>query len=104
MLLCCLLLTGLCKVVVIPFLRLFQGVYSIFRDRIRTTNNLLGDCYTAAIVEYLSRHELKTLSTSSSYNTQESTPMIPKHSESDDKVSYANSVTVDIGGGHLSKV
>ncbi|XP_052869828.1 excitatory amino acid transporter isoform X1 [Anopheles cruzii] len=30
-----------------------------FVDRIRTTNNLLGDCYAAAIVEYLSRHELQ---------------------------------------------
>ncbi|CAH3873257.1 unnamed protein product [Pieris brassicae] len=27
-------------------------------DRIRTTNNMLGDCYTAAIVEHLSKHEL----------------------------------------------
>ncbi|XP_055613526.1 excitatory amino acid transporter [Uranotaenia lowii] len=28
-------------------------------DRIRTTNNFLGDCYCAAIVEHLSRQELK---------------------------------------------
>ncbi|XP_050668695.1 excitatory amino acid transporter isoform X2 [Leptidea sinapis] len=27
-------------------------------DRIRTTNNMLGDCYTAAIVEHLSKAEL----------------------------------------------
>lgn len=30
-----------------------------FVDRIRTTNNFLGDCYCAAIVEHLSREELK---------------------------------------------
>lgn len=28
-------------------------------DRIRTTNNMLGDCYTAAVVERLSRKELE---------------------------------------------
>ncbi|KAI8422792.1 hypothetical protein MSG28_006537 [Choristoneura fumiferana] len=27
-------------------------------DRIRTTNNMLGDCYTAAVVEHLSKKEL----------------------------------------------
>lgn len=30
-----------------------------FVDRIRTTNNFLGDCYCAAIVEHLSKEELK---------------------------------------------
>lgn len=34
-----------------------------FVDRIRTTNNLLGDCYAAAIVEHLSRYELKNIET-----------------------------------------
>ncbi|CAG0886527.1 unnamed protein product [Darwinula stevensoni] len=29
-----------------------------FVDRFRTTNNMLGDCYTAAIVEHYSRNEL----------------------------------------------
>ena len=29
-----------------------------YRDRLRTTNNVLGDCYTAAIVEHLSQKEL----------------------------------------------
>lgn len=29
-----------------------------FSDRCRTTNNLLGDCYGAAVVEALSRDEL----------------------------------------------
>ncbi|TMW54263.1 hypothetical protein DOY81_000686 [Sarcophaga bullata] len=32
-----------------------------FVDRIRTTNNMLGDCYAAAVVEELSRKELMAL-------------------------------------------
>uniref|UniRef100_A0A1A9ZW30 Amino acid transporter n=1 Tax=Glossina pallidipes TaxID=7398 RepID=A0A1A9ZW30_GLOPL len=32
-----------------------------FVDRIRTTNNMLGDCYAAAVVEALSRKELMAL-------------------------------------------
>ncbi|XP_058795428.1 excitatory amino acid transporter isoform X2 [Phymastichus coffea] len=32
-----------------------------FVDRIRTTNNMLGDCYAAAIVEHLSKKELMAL-------------------------------------------
>lgn len=32
-----------------------------FSDRIRTTNNMLGDCYAAAVVEELSRKELMAL-------------------------------------------
>lgn len=30
----------------------------LYRDRFRTTNNMLGDCYAAAIVEKLSKKEL----------------------------------------------
>ncbi|XP_044012769.1 excitatory amino acid transporter [Aphidius gifuensis] len=30
-------------------------------DRVRTTNNMLGDCYTAAVVEHLSKKELMAL-------------------------------------------
>jgi Na+/H+-dicarboxylate symporter len=30
----------------------------LHRDRIRTTNNMLGDCYAAAIVEHLSKEQL----------------------------------------------
>lgn len=30
-------------------------------DRFRTTNNMLGDCYTAAIVEHWSQNELKAM-------------------------------------------
>lgn len=33
----------------------------LFRDRIRTTNNMLGDCYAAAVVEQLSKKELMAL-------------------------------------------
>ena len=33
----------------------------ISSDRIRTTNNMLGDCYAAAVVEELSRKELMAL-------------------------------------------
>lgn len=29
-----------------------------FRDRMRTTNNLLGDCYACAVIEKLSQKEL----------------------------------------------
>ncbi|KRJ97048.1 excitatory amino acid transporter isoform X2 [Drosophila yakuba] len=36
-----------------------------FVDRIRTTNNMLGDCYTAAVVEELSRKELMALDAAS---------------------------------------
>merc|ERR1712212_1349347 len=32
-----------------------------FLDRCRTTNNMLGDCYGAAIVESLSRKELEMM-------------------------------------------
>jgi len=43
---------------------LILGILSC-RDRIRTTNNMLGDCYTAAIVEELSRKELMALDAAS---------------------------------------
>lgn len=29
------------------------------RDRFRTMNNLIGDCYTVAIVQHLSKEELE---------------------------------------------
>ncbi|XP_063990007.1 excitatory amino acid transporter isoform X2 [Diachasmimorpha longicaudata] len=32
-----------------------------FVDRVRTTNNMLGDCYAAAVVEHLSKKELMAL-------------------------------------------
>lgn len=30
-----------------------------FRDRIRTTNNMLGDCYASAVIQAISKDELK---------------------------------------------
>ena len=33
----------------------------IHRDRCRTTNNMLGDCYGAAVVEALSKKELEAM-------------------------------------------
>jgi Na+/H+-dicarboxylate symporter len=36
-------------------------LYVCNRDRIRTTNNMLGDCYAAAVVEQLSKKELMAL-------------------------------------------
>lgn len=43
------------------FSRLFLPLPCRFRDRIRTTNNMLGDCYAAAVVEQLSKKELMAL-------------------------------------------
>lgn len=40
--------------------------FVVFRDRIRTTNNVLSDCYAAAVVEVLSRDELVALDAASS--------------------------------------
>lgn len=39
--------------------------WMMIRDRIRTTNNMLGDCYAAAVVEQLSRKELMALDAAS---------------------------------------
>jgi len=47
----------------LPFillLRGFQNRFACFSDRVRTTNNMLGDCYAAAVVEHLSKAELQT--------------------------------------------
>lgn len=35
-----------------------HGTY-LFSDRMRVTNNILGDCYASVVVEYLSRKELQ---------------------------------------------
>lgn len=39
-------------------------------DRIRTTNNILGDCYCATIVEHLSKTELMALDAEIEKNEQ----------------------------------
>ncbi|KAK0094346.1 hypothetical protein PV326_011172 [Microctonus aethiopoides] len=36
-------------------------LFAIDCDRVRTTNNMLGDCYAAAVVEHLSKKELMAL-------------------------------------------
>ena len=38
-----------------------RGNNFIPRDRCRTTNNMLGDCYGAAVVEALSKKELEAM-------------------------------------------
>lgn len=38
---------------------LFCGILC-YSDRVRTTNNMLGDCYAAAVVEHLSKAELQS--------------------------------------------
>lgn len=43
------------------FYNCLHGYNFIDRDRIRTTNNMLGDCYAAAVVEQLSKKELMAL-------------------------------------------
>lgn len=45
-----------------------------YSDRIRTTNNMLGDCYAAAIVEKLSKKELMALDAAILY---QDTPVTP---------------------------
>jgi len=49
----------------VPLRKSFIDDSSPCRDRIRTTNNMLGDCYTAAVVEELSRKELMALDAAS---------------------------------------
>lgn len=57
------------------------NIYILFsyRDRIRTTNNMLGDCYAAAVVEQLSKKELMALDAAVLY---QDTPVTPSGPES----------------------
>ena len=41
-----------------------------FVDRCRTTNNMLGDCYAAAVLEKLSQSELKIMETAAEKNDE----------------------------------
>lgn len=43
------------------FIIVYMDIILSIRDRIRTTNNMLGDCYAAAVVEQLSKKELMAL-------------------------------------------
>lgn len=53
-----LLLIGLCEYFLEISVIQSNKPVQCYSDRIRTTNNMLGDCYAAAIVEHLSRKEL----------------------------------------------
>lgn len=46
----------------------------------RTTNNMLGDCYAAAVVEELSRKELMALDAAILYQVMQSA-LMPKYTE-----------------------
>lgn len=46
----------------------------------RTTNNMLGDCYAAAVVEELSRKELMALDAAILYQVIQSA-LMPKYTE-----------------------
>lgn len=51
---------GWCKWRWILYLRMFRLLFLFnFRDRIRTTNNMLGDCYASAVIQAISKDELK---------------------------------------------
>uniref|UniRef100_A0AAG5DDW7 Amino acid transporter n=1 Tax=Anopheles atroparvus TaxID=41427 RepID=A0AAG5DDW7_ANOAO len=69
-----------------------------FVDRIRTTNNLLGDCYAAAIVEHLSRHELKNTDIDPYYNDDDVTSddQCGKELRGKSKTSFPNSVILNV--------
>ncbi|XP_055386681.1 excitatory amino acid transporter isoform X2 [Condylostylus longicornis] len=75
-----------------------------FVDRIRTTNNMLGDCYAAAIVEQLSKKELMALDAAVLYQDSGAVTTPNGHihmdqSELERRLSISNSVIVDIPNG-----
>ncbi|XP_050094164.1 excitatory amino acid transporter [Anopheles aquasalis] len=69
-----------------------------FVDRIRTTNNLLGDCYAAAIVEYLSRHELQASDIDAYYKDDDVTSddQCDPEANGKRKSSFPNSVILNV--------
>ncbi|XP_035776930.1 excitatory amino acid transporter-like [Anopheles albimanus] len=69
-----------------------------FVDRIRTTNNLLGDCYAAAIVEYLSRHELQDSDIDAYYKDDDVTSddQCDPEANGKRKSSFPNSVILNV--------
>lgn len=66
----------------------FKYLFLIFSDRIRTTNNILGDCYAAAIVEKFSKNELQEL------DKAITTEIHQTHGEPEKKFSLHDSVLV----------
>lgn len=64
---------------------------SVCRDRIRTTNNMLGDCYAAAIVEQLSRKELMALDA-----LHVETPRPSTNGRMDEPVPFKDMVSIDL--------
>ena len=53
---------GLCKYYPLSLICYNVDItFTISRDRCRTTNNMLGDAYGAAVVEALSKNELKAM-------------------------------------------
>ncbi|KAJ0175825.1 hypothetical protein K1T71_008984 [Dendrolimus kikuchii] len=70
-------------------------------DRIRTTNNMLGDCYAAAVVEHLSKNELMACDAVSPEATNALTPT----SEADiatSGISITSDVIIDINTNNHS--
>uniref|UniRef100_A0A182S9E1 Amino acid transporter n=1 Tax=Anopheles maculatus TaxID=74869 RepID=A0A182S9E1_9DIPT len=69
-----------------------------FVDRIRTTNNLLGDCYAAAVVEHLSRNELKISDIDAYYKDDDITSddQCEQDVNGKRKLSFPNSVILNV--------
>jgi len=65
-----------------------------FVDRCRTTNNMLGDCYGAAVVEKLSRSELEMMDKMANEVEQESKN--PKYEDKENEDVEEQSVTTDL--------
>lgn len=70
----------------------------LYRDRIRTTNNLLGDCYAAAVVEHLSRNELKISDIDAYYKDDDITSddQCEQDVNGKRKLSFPNSVILNV--------
>lgn len=71
MLYCYLPLIGCCK-----FGQLINSFFKyifICSDRLRTTNNIVGNCYASVVIEHLSQKELKTSDAKSDKNSFDET-------------------------------
>ncbi|XP_011502746.1 PREDICTED: excitatory amino acid transporter [Ceratosolen solmsi marchali] len=67
-----------------------------FVDRIRTTNNMLGDCYAAAIVEHLSKKELMALDAAGFQSVQTILPTIANGRLSANRVPDPDTIIVEM--------